>query len=120
MKKLLLFVMAFIFAGAFSSCTKINDARLNSLEKSIEKLDQNYKDYTPEKLQKQIEHCEKKFEEFDQDDVKLSDSQRYRLSKLKGKYHRTLIIIKMYSYTNNSSDGWSDVVEYINGILGWD
>ena len=102
------------------SCSKINDMRLEKLEESIEKLDQNYKDYTPEKLQKQIEHCEKKFEEFDQDDVKLSDSQRQRLSNLKGKYHKTLIKIKIYSLTNIFSDGWSDVVEYLKGILGGD
>lgn len=119
-KRKILFISILLLTGLLVSCSKLNDMRLEKLEESIEKLDQSYKDYTPEKLQKIIEPCEKQFEEFDQDDVKLSDAQQQRLSYLKGNYHRMLIKIKMYSYTNNSSDGWSDVVEYINGILGWD
>ena len=47
-KRLSIIVFAVLLAGGVNSCTKTYDIRLNTLEKSLNNLEQNYKDYSPE------------------------------------------------------------------------
>jgi hypothetical protein len=106
-----LVVLALFLAGVGVSCTsKVNDMRLSSLEKSIEKLEQNYSKYSPEKLKKEIEYCEKQFDELSEKKGELSQDQRRRLSNLKGQYHKLLIKIC-------ASDVSLDIIEYIKGLF---
>lgn len=116
-KRKILFISILLLVGLFVSCSKVNDMRLDKLEKSINNLDQSYKEFTPEKLQKAIELCEKQFDGLDKDGVKLSNAQQLRLSNLKGKYHKTLLKIKIYTLTQNFTDGWSEVIEYVKDVL---
>ena len=119
LKKRYFLLLVFLLVGTtFISCSKFYDMRLDSLEKSIDNLDQSYDDYSPDKLLKQIESCEKLYEELSQNETKLTDNQRKRLAKLKGKYHRVLLTIKIWSLTQTLSDESEQVLEYVKGILG--
>ena len=120
MRKIVLFVLAFVlFSGSFVSCTtaKKYDRRLTALEKSIEGLDQNYKTFSPEELQKEIEFCEKQIGDLEQNDDKLTDTQRQQFSKTKGKYHRLLLEIKIWTATQTISEEGSEFIEYLKGLL---
>lgn len=119
-RKVLLCVLSFLFVGVFVSCSKVNDIRLTALEKSIERLEQNYKDYSPEKLQKEINLCEKQFDALYQKEDSLSDAQQKRLANVKGKYHRVLLEIKLWSLTQTITEEGAEAIEYIKGLLGGD
>jgi uncharacterized protein YeaO (DUF488 family) len=113
-KKSFLIVLALLVAGALVSCTsKVNDIRLSSLEKSIEKLEQNYSKYSPEKLKKEIEHVEKQFDEFSEKKDELSQDQRRQLSDLKAKYHKILVEILFHDVSDESTE----TVAYLKGLL---
>ena len=116
----MLCVLSFLFVGVFVSCSKVNDIRLTALEKSIERLEQNYKDYSPEKLQKEINLCEKQFDALYQKEDSLSDAQQKRLANVKGKYHRVLLEIKLWSLTQTITEEGAEAIEYIKGLLGGD
>ena len=64
-KRLSIIVFAVLLAGGFNSCTKTYDIRINTLEKSLNNLEQNYKDYSPKKLKREIEKCENQFDKRD-------------------------------------------------------
>lgn len=91
--------------------------RLDTLKKSIEKLEQNYKDYSPEKLMREIEQCEIQFEKLDQDKDKLSINQKQQLSNLDSKFNKVLIKIGWDIYRNGLSDEYRKVIEYIKDLL---
>lgn len=110
-KKIPLIVLALFISGALVSCTsKVNDMRLDALEKSVEKLDQNYGKYSPEKLKNEIEQCEKQFDELSEKKDELSQDQRRRLSNLKGEYEQVLVKIK-------ASDASIEVIEFLKGLF---
>lgn len=119
MKKSYFILLVFLLAGAtFVSCSKVYDMRLDSLEKSIDNLDQSYDVYSPDKLQKEIESCENRFEELSQNETKLTDNQRKRMANLKGKYHKVLLKIKLWSITQTVSGEGEQLLEYVKGLLG--
>ena len=119
-RKVLLWVLSLLFVGVLVSCSKVNDIRLTTLEKSIERLEQNYKDYSPEKLQKEINLCEKQFDALYQKEDSLSDTQQKRLANVKGKYHRVLLEIKIWSLKQTITEEGAEAIEYIKGLLGGD
>lgn len=84
--------------------------RLDALEKSVEKLDQNYGKYSPEKLKNEIEQCEKQFDELSEKKDELSQDQRRRLSNLKGEYEQVLVKIK-------ASDASIEVIEFLKRLF---
>lgn len=117
-KKVFLCVIALLLVGGFVSCSKMMDMRLTELEKSIEKLEQNYKEWSPEKVQKQIESCEKQLDELSQNEGKLTESQRQRMANLKGQYHRLLLEIKIFTLKHDITEEGTQALEYIKGLLG--
>ena len=118
MKKMLLFVMALFVAGGFVSCDKFYDMRMNALERSIESLSQNYETSSSEKLQEEIAFCEEQFKQLSQKESELTDVQRRRLSNMKGRYHRILVEIKLWSLTYSIKEEGTEAAEYIKGLLG--
>lgn len=121
-KRLSIIVFAVLLAGGVNSCTKTYDIRLNTLEKSLNNLEQNYKDYSPEKLKREMQKCENQFEKFDQDKDKLTMNQRQQLSKLDRKFNKILIKIGWNLIKNELSDKYREVLEYIKDLLKerWD
>lgn len=119
MKKRNFVLFVFLLTGVtFISCSKFYDMRLDSLEKSIDNLEQSYDVYSSDKLQKEIVSCEKRYEELSQNESKLTDNQQKRLANLKGKYHRVLLEIKLWSITQTVSKESEQVVDYIKSLLG--
>lgn len=121
-KRLSIIVFAVLLAGGGNSCTKTYDIRINTLEKSLNNLEQNYKDYSPEKLKREMQKCENQFEKLDQDKDKLTMNQRQQLSKLDRKFNKILIKIGWNLIKNELSDKYREVLEYIKDLLKerWD
>lgn len=116
------FLIAF-FAGLFMltciSCKQIVDMRLSAFEKSIDKLEEKYKDLTPSELEKAINLCEKQLELLTDSDQELTPNQKKRIANLTGRYHRLLLKIELYTLANeifDTTEGES-VLEYIKGLL---
>lgn len=107
-----------LLAGVVSSCTQINDLQISAFEKSIDKLEQNYQNDSPDKLQHRLELCEKQLAKLKEDTSRYTESQRQRISNLSGRYHRLLVKIKIHTATQEISEGASEAVEYIKGLLG--
>ena len=119
LKKRYFLLLVFLLSGTtFISCSKFYDMRLDLLEKSIDNLEQSYDVYSLDNLQKEIESCEKQYEELSQNETKLTDNQQKRLACLKGKYHRVLLKIKLWSITQTVSGESEQIFEYVNSLLG--
>lgn len=106
----------------FTSCSKVTDAQIATFEKSIEKLDENYKDLTPSELEKAINLCEKQLELLTDADRELTPNQKKKIANLTGRYHRLLIEIELYTTANEifgSNEGES-ALEYLHGLLTGD
>ena len=90
------FLIAF-FAGlfmlTFTSCKQIVDMRLSSLEKSIDKLEKNYKDLTPTQLDNAINACEVKIEWLEDHKENFTSNQRKQFRKLNLRYYWLLVRI---------------------------
>ena len=99
-KHLVIALVACLFALAMSSCTRITDAEITALEKSIEKLEKNYKDLTPSQLEKAVTLCQDQMDRLEEKE--LTSNQRKRLNKL----DRRLFVLKL-------KIGWDDL---INGV----
>lgn len=97
-----------------TSCKFITDTRLDAFEKSIETLENNYKDLTPDELENSLRLCEEQLDALNNRDVELTPNQKERISNLTGRYHRLLIKIELYTMTH---DLFGDVLEYLKGIL---
>ena len=108
-----------IFVLALASCAKITDAQITAFEKSIDKLEEKYKDLTPSELEKAINLCEKQLELLTDSDRELTPNQKKRIANLTGRYHRLLLKIELYTLANeifDTTEGES-VLEYIRGLL---
>lgn len=118
-KKRIKQLMQVLFVAVLlTSCNQINDLRISSLESSIDHLESNYKELSPEKLQQEIEDCEKKMNDISKDSRRFTDSQKRRISSLKGRYHRVLFEIKVYVLANSMTEEGRRVLEYIKGLIG--
>jgi len=118
-KYIVIAFVACIFALAMSSCSRITDAQITAFEKSIDKLEQKYKDLTPSELQKGIDVCEKQLEMLEGSDRDYTKEQTKRIANLKGRYQRLLLKIELYTLANeifDTTEGES-VLEYIRGLL---
>ncbi len=118
-KSLLLSFLACCLLFCFSSCSHITDAQITAFEKSIDKLEEKYKDLTPSELQKGIDVCEKQLEMLEESDRAYTKEQTKRIANLKGRYHRLLLKIELYTLANeifDTTEGES-VLEYIRGVL---
>lgn len=119
-KSLSIKILVSLFVLALASCGKIIDVQINAFEKSINKLEESYKDLTPKKLQKAIDVCEKQLEQLGDKKQDCTKEQQKRIAKLKGRYHKLLLKIELYTALNDlfdTTEGES-VLEYIRGLLG--
>ena len=116
-QKIIVFVIALLFVGGFNSCSKTYDNRLDRLEESIESLNQNYKNYSPKQLKREIEKCENLLDKLQQDESKLSIAQRKQLNKLKRKETRVLLKISIHLKLQGTSSEITDLIQYIKDIL---
>ena len=121
-RRLFIIVFAVLLAGSFCSCSKTYDIRINTLGKSLNNLEQNYKDYSPKKLKREIEKCENQFDKLDRDKDNLTMNQRQQLSKLDRKFNKILINIVWNLIKNELSDKYREVLEYVKDLLKerWD
>ncbi len=118
-KSLSIIILVGLFVLALVSCGKVIDVQIKAFEKSIDKLEEKYKDFTPDELQKAIDVCEKQLELLDDKKQDCTKEQQKKIANLTGRYHRLLLKIELYTAVNelfNTTEGES-VLEYIRGLL---
>ena len=125
MIKKTLFAAAVISAFfVVTSCSRINDLKIDALEKSIDKLEEKYKDLSASEIENAIELCQKQLDALLElgDDGKLSMEQKKTVSNLEGRFHRVLLKVQLYLMVNDVLDesGVQSLIEYIKGLLGAD
>ena len=117
-KTLLIAFVACLFVLALTSCNRI-DAQLTAFEKSIEKLENNYKDLSPRALEKALSSLQTRFEKLEDLDKDMTINQKKRFRNLKIQYYKLLLKIKWHTALSDvyeSSEG-QDVVDYILELL---
>jgi hypothetical protein len=102
-----------------SSCSFINDRKIDAFENSIEKLGREYKEMTAEELEEAIKNCEEQKEYLSDEDNKFSNEQTKRIANLKGRYQNILVKIEVYTTVNNLFDVTEveSTLQYIKGLL---
>lgn len=123
MMKKVLFAVAIVSAFFITtSCSKVYDTRIAALEKSIDKLEENYKDLSASEIENAIELCQKQLDALLEleNDGKLNSDQKKKVSNLEGRFHRVLLKVQLYLMVNDVLDesGVQSVIEYIKGLLG--
>lgn len=103
-----------------SSCSLKYDMRLSLLDKSLDKLELNYRDYSSDELRERIDFCDDGIWKLilKNWDYKLTDAQQLRLSALTGKYHRILIEICDYLESNDTDDN-EELLMHIDYLLDY-
>lgn len=81
-----LFITVLLLVGLPNSCYKMQDVRLIKLEKSIEKIELNYLDYSPEELQEKLDLLENRFDDLDH--KRLTDAQGVKIMSLRNRYDK--------------------------------
>ena len=119
-KTVLISVFACFILLAVVSCTKVTDLKISALEKSIDKLENDYKDMTPKEIENTIELCEKQLNALLDNESDLTKEQQKKVSNLEGRYHRVLLKVQLYLMVNDFLDetGVQSTIEYIKGLLG--
>ncbi len=97
-----LFITVLLLVGLPNSCYKMQDVRLIKLEKSIEKIELNYLDYSPEELQGKLDLLENRFDELDH--KQLTDAQREKIMSLKNRYDKLLLKLEDQTTQNEEED----------------
>lgn len=97
-----LFITVLLLVGLPNSCYKMQDVRLIKLEKSIEKIELNYLDYSPEELQGKLDLLENRFDELDH--KQLTDAQREKIMSLKNRYDKLLLKLEDQTTQNEEKD----------------
>lgn len=121
-KKVLLAVAVVSAFFITTSCSKVYDTRIAALEKSIDKLEEKYKDLSASEIENAIELCQKQLDALQElgNDGKLSSEQKKKVSNLEGRFHRVLLKVQLYVMVNDVLDesGVQSLIEYIKGLLG--
>ena len=101
-----LFITFLLLVGLFNSCYKMQDIRLIKLEKSIEKIELNYFEYSPEELQEKLDLLENRFDELDH--KHLTDAQRVKIMSLRNRYDQLLLMLDEQTSQNEEEDLFDD------------
>ncbi len=119
-KTLVLSFFACLFVLALTSCNKVIDVQIAAVEKSIDKLDENYKEMSTDDIKNTIELIEKQFNALDERKEDMSSEQKSKLSNLHGRYTRVLASVQVYLGLKSLLDdtGVTELIEYIKGLLG--
>lgn len=119
-KTLLLSIFACLFVLALTSCNKVIDVQIATLEKSIDKLDDEYKNMTPNEIEKAINVVEKQIDALEERKDDMTKEQGKKFANLQGRYTKLLVKIELYLMVDNIFEGSEveKVIEYIKGLLG--
>jgi uncharacterized protein Yka (UPF0111/DUF47 family) len=119
-KTLLLSIFACLFVLALTSCNKVIDVQIAALEKSIDKLDDEYKNMTPNEIEKAINVVEKQIDALEERKDDMTREQGKKFANLQGRYTKLLVKIELYLMVDNIFEGSEveKVIEYIRGLLG--
>lgn len=119
-KTLLLSIFACLFVLALTSCNKVIDVQIAALEKSIDKLDDEYKNMTPNEIEKAINVVEKQIDALEERKDDMTKEQGKKFANLQGRYTKLLVKIELYLMVDNIFEGSEveKVIEYIKGLLG--
>lgn len=119
-KTLLLSIFACLFVLALTSCNKVIDVQIAALEKSIDKLDDEYKNMTPNEIEKAINVVEKQIDVLEERKDDMTREQGKKFANLQGRYTKLLVKIELYLMVDNIFEGSEveKVIEYIKGLLG--
>jgi uncharacterized protein Yka (UPF0111/DUF47 family) len=119
-KTLLLSIFACLFVLALTSCNKVIDVQIAALEKSIDKLDDEYKNMTPNEIEKAINVVEKQIDALEERKDDMTREQGKKFANLQGRYTKLLVKIELYLMVDNIFEGSEveKVIEYIKGLLG--
>lgn len=103
-----------------TSCSRVNDVKIAALEKSIDKLESEYKDMTASEIENTIDLCDKQLNGLLDNQSKLTKEQQKKVSNLEGRFHRVLLKVQLYLMVNDVLDetGVESLIEYIKGLLG--
>lgn len=119
-KVLILSFIAIVFMVASTSCGKVIDVQIAALEKSIDKLDEEYKDMTPNEIKKAIDLIEKQIDALEEREDDMTKEQRKEFSNLNGRYTKLLVKIQLYLWAQElfDTEEVESTIEYIKGLLG--
>ena len=119
-KTLLLSIFACLFVLVLTSCNKVIDVQIAALEKSIDKLDDEYKNMTPNEIEKAINVVEKHIDALEERKDDMTREQGKKFANLQGRYTKLLVKIELYLMVDNIFEGSEveKVIEYIKGLLG--
>ena len=119
-KTLVLSFFACLFVLALTSCNKVIDVQIAALEKSIDKLDDEYKNMTPNEIEKAINVVEKQIDALEERKDDMTREQGKKFANLQGRYTKLLVKIELYLMVDNIFEGAEveKVIEYIKGLLG--
>jgi len=119
-KVLVLSFVAIVFMVASTSCGKVIDVQIAALEKSIDKLDEEYKDMTPNEIKKAIDLIEKQIDALEEREDDMTKEQRKEFSNLNGRYTKLLVKIQLYLWAQElfDTEEVESTIEYIKGLLG--
>ena len=103
-----------------TSCNKVIDVQIAALEKSIDKLDDEYKNMTPNEIEKAINVVEKQIDALEERKDDMTREQGKKFANLQGRYTKLLVKIELYLMVDNIFEGSEveKVIEYIKGLLG--
>lgn len=113
-KALLIIVLTSILMLALTSCKPIVNWHLKAFEKSVNKLEQNYKDLTPNQLERAVGKCDIQLEWLVDHKDNFTINQRKKFRELKIRYYWLL----HYSISGiDLSEEYESVVGYIKDII---
>lgn len=117
-RKQLLVLLSCVVMLAAVSCQNteknIVELKIKAFEKSIEKLENNYKDMSGVQLEEAIEKCEIQKENLAQNKDNCSINQKKAIKDLSWRYRKILVKIMLHA---KAVDGLDQFVAYLEELI---
>lgn len=117
-RKQLLVLLSCVVMLAAVSCQNteknIVELKIKAFEKSIEKLENNYKDMSGAQLEEAIEKCEIQKENLTQNKDNCSINQKKAIKDLSWRYRKILVKIMLHA---KAVDGLDQFVAYLEELI---
>lgn len=119
-KALFVSMIACLFVLAMSSCNKVIDVQIAAVEKSLDKLEEDYKDMTPKEIENALDLIETQFDALEGREDDMTKEQQKTVANLNGRYTKLLVKVQLYLLVNDIFDTAEveSTIEYIKGLLG--
>lgn len=113
-------MIACLFVLAMSSCNKVIDVQIAAVEKSLDKLEEDYKDMTPKEIENALDLIETQFDALEGREDDMTKEQQKTVANLNGRYTKLLVKVQLYLLVNDIFDTAEveSTIEYIKGLLG--